>query len=409
MHRYFNRAVLIVSAEIHLNLDASFNTAKSSYDFLEAIHQSRSQFFEPAPTESLTPMLTLGKAKLAAFYLPQFHRLPVNDQAWGSGFTEWTNVTRVQPSFPGHIQPRLPGDLGFYDLENIDVMDRQTSLALAYGVSSFCFHYYWFAGQRIMEKPLDIFLKRKDKKMKFSVCWANENWTRNWSGGNGDVILHQPHSFESDKKIIYDLLPLFADERYIRMNGAALFMVYRPALMGEHIEKTIDYWRTVAQREGVGPLLILQSNFDMHKQDCIDAMVQFPPHGYCGAYVHPKADLLFDKKFSGVLVDYSDAVKIFTGALKTDPALIPGIFPSWDSSARHRSKASIFVNSTPEKYKNWLINAITHANQSKSYEGLVFINAWNEWAEGAYLEPCRWYGHAYLAATRQAIIETASL
>jgi lipopolysaccharide biosynthesis protein len=392
---------------VDVQVDSGLAACTAPFEVLERMHTGRSEHYVPPP-DVLEVQLTPG-VNLTAFYLPQFHRVAVNDAAWGSGFTEWTNVTRCQPFFRGHLQPHLPADLGFYDLANADVIARQTQLALHYGVGVFCVHYYWFGGHVVMPTPLQLFQELDDPHMQFCLCWANENWTRRWDGRDAEVILRQPHTHEIDRHFIDDILPMLRSRRYLRANGAAVLVIYRPALMGHDIERTVTWWRRVAEREGVSPLLILGSNFVEEGvvpaaiARALDGIVEFPPHGHFGRQVGLAEAAFFRRDFSGTFHDYDDAVATFSGPRPTDRLVVPGVFPGWDNTARRRGESHIYVNSTPPKFQAWVAEAARRSLANPACDGMVFINAWNEWAEGTHLEPCRWYGHAHLAACRDAI------
>jgi hypothetical protein len=392
---------------VDLEVDGGLDGCSSPFDVLERMHTGRSEHYVEAPEQ--LGMNLVEEVTLVAFYLPQFHRVAVNDVAWGSGFTEWTNVTRCQPFFQGHLQPHLPADLGFYDLTNPDVIARQTRLALHYGVGAFCFHSYWFGGHVVMPKPLQLFRELDDPRMKFCVCWANENWTRRWDGRDAELILRQSHGHDIDRHFIDDLLPMLRSDNYLRANGAAVIVVYRPTLLGDGLARTLDSWRRVADAEGVGPLLILGSNFQEavplpeSSSRALDGVVQFPPHEHLGHAVGLAEAAFFRRDFRGTLLDYDDAAAFYLRAQTGNRLAVPGAFPGWDNSARRRGHAHIYVNSSPPRFRAWLAAALRRSLATPACDGMVFVNAWNEWAEGAHLEPCRWYGHAHLAACRDAI------
>ena len=196
-----------------------------------------------------------NKIKPIAIYLPQFHPIPENDEWWGKGFTEWTNVTKAQPRFEEHYQPHLPADMGFYDLRLDEARIAQEALAKAYGIYGFCYYHYWFNGKRMLHEPLDKKLKNPEENLPFMMCWANENWTRVWNGGERDVLLKQEYSFDDDYKHILHLIPYFKDDRYIKVNDKPIFIIYRPKFFPD-IGKTIEIWRAEAKKAGFPDLYI---------------------------------------------------------------------------------------------------------------------------------------------------------
>lgn len=345
------------------------------------------------------------RARAIAYYLPQFHPTPENDEWWGKGFTEWTNVSKAVPQFIGHYQPHLPGELGFYDLRLVEVMERQAELAKLYGVEGFCFHYYWFGGKRILERPLDQLVK-SNIDMPFCICWANENWTRRWDGLDNEVLLAQNYSAEDDLAFIKSLEPLLRDKRYIRVDGQPLVILYRPSLLPD-AAATLVRWREYCREVGIGELFLCMVQFDKldPREFGFDAAVEFPPHKVAANIPCINDSLeIVNANYAGYVVDYQDVVD--RAALEPVPEfpLIRGVFPSWDNDARKPGRGYTVANSTPAKYRTWLRSSIEYARANPiKGESLVFINAWNEWAEGAHLEPDRRYGYAYLEATKQAL------
>jgi glycosyltransferase involved in cell wall biosynthesis len=345
------------------------------------------------------------KTKLVAFYLPQFHPIPENDEWWGKGFTEWTNVSSATPSFSNHIQPLLPGELGFYDLRMSEIREQQALLAKEFGIHGFCYYYYWFNGRRLLEKPLDDLLQSGKPDFPFCICWANEDWTRRWDGLDTDVLMAQRHSVASDQDFIQDVIPILKDPRYIRIDDKPLLMIYRAELMDQPKQVT-ELWREACRQAGIGEIYLTSVIFREFDPIAFgfDAAIEFPPHFFPAPDSLNKIEGITDD-FDGQILDYEAGVRhsIKYPISKPFPVL-RGVMPSWDNSARRGRSGTIFHGSTPELYGKWLRSAINQpCNNNDTQENIVFINAWNEWAEGAVLEPSQQYGRAYLEATRWAI------
>ncbi len=342
--------------------------------------------------------------RLIAFYLPQFHAIPENDAWWGKGFTEWTNVTKAVPRFAGHYQPRLPADLGFYNPTQPDVLRQQAALARRYGIAGFCFHHYWFNGRRLLEKPLEVLLDHPDIDMPFCINWANENWTRRWDGQEKTILMQQYHSPEDDIAFARSLEPYFRDPRYIRIMGRPLLMLYRPGVLPD-AAATVARWRTHFKEAGLGdPYIMMTQAFgerDPAKYG-MDAAVGFPPTWEDTVKVEGLS--LFDPKHRGDVLDYGAMADAAIANYTTNGRVFPGVCPSWDNEARRPGRGTCVTGSTPEIYGRWLGAACNAAMRAFSGdERLVFINAWNEWAEGACLEPDRHFGYAYLAQTARVL------
>lgn len=364
----------------------------------------------PAPVVAVDPE-RLARTKVLAFYLPQFHPIPENDAWWGKGFTEWANVTRARPMFEGHVQPVLPGELGFYDLRVPEVRERQAELARAAGIHGFCYHHYWFNGRRVLERPLEEVLASGSPDLPFCVCWANENWTRRWDGHEQEVLLRQKHTLASDRQFILDLIPYLEDPRYVRVDGKPVIVVYRAELMADPAD-TAAVWRDECRRAGLGEVHLCSVylfKFDPRPLG-FDASVEFPLHHFPAREITPSLRGL-PEGYTGVVRDYASGVhELIRNPRKVDYRLYRGVMPSWDNTARRMERgATVYHGATPELYEAWLASAINqrHADEDRAgsvRENLVFVNAWNEWAEGAVLEPRRDLGDAYLRATARVLV-----
>lgn len=372
-------------------------------ELLLAEKNERDEEYVPLLTESFDADDAL--IKLIAFYLPQYHPIPENDEWWGKGFTEWANVSRAVPQFPGHYQPHLPGELGFYDLRVEEVHRRQIELAKQYGLFGFAYYHYWFAGRRLLEMPVDRFLKNKDMDFPFCLIWANENWTRRWDGLESDVLIAQNHSADSDRAFIKDLVPYLRDERYIRINGRPIIIVYRTDILPEPIA-TAERWREYCVTNKLGdPYLIAAQTFGLYDPRTVgfDAAMQFPPHNqwHSGDLMIQSQTQLANPDYSSYIFSYPKMVEYQETHAEDAPyPLYKTVFPSWDSEPRKPGKGTIYAGSKPSLYRRWLKAACnwTIKNHPKDSR-MVFVNAWNEWAEGAHLEPDRKFGYAYLQGT----------
>jgi glycosyltransferase involved in cell wall biosynthesis len=347
-----------------------------------------------------------NRARTIAFFLPQFHTFDENEAWWGKGFSEWRNVSRGAPRYAGHYQPRIPRDLGFYDLTHADTLHAQAALARANGVEAFCFYYYWFDGKRLMEKPLDLFLEA-EVEQDFCIMWANENWTRTWDGFDNDVLIEQSYQQADEDAFITDTARYMAHARYVHVAGRPLFVLYRPGLVPD-ARQTLRRWRSKWEAIlGVAPWILMVQGFgDTDPREySLDGAVEFPPHKLCTNLPDINSQLqILDPEFSGHVRRYEDVVKTALTEELPDYPLIKTVSPHWDNDSRREGRGMTLHGSTPELYEQWLNGAIEHAmEQPFADEPLVFINAWNEWAEGAYLEPDVHFGHAYLNATRRAV------
>ena len=344
--------------------------------------------------------------KLIAFYLPQFHPIPENDEWWGKGFTEWTNVSKAVPNFSGHYQPHLPGELGFYDLRLSEVQKRQVELAKKYGIYGFCFYYYWFAGKRLLEHPLDKYISNPDLDFPFCLCWANENWTRRWDGAEHEILMEQVHTEQEYLHFIRDIRSILMDSRYIHVDGKPLLIVYRASLLSNP-HKAVEIWRSECRKMGIGDIyLVAAQSFDITdpRPYGFDAAVEFPPHGLGKAWFDQRALKITNNKFRGYIFDYPSASRIMMQKDFPNYTLFRTVMPAWDNTARKQNDSNIFINSSPAAYREWLEDVMNYTEKNlPENKRFVFINAWNEWAEGTHLEPDRRYGYAYLQATLDAL------
>lgn len=353
--------------------------------------------------------------KPIAIHLPQFHPIPENDEWWGKGFTEWTNVARARPRFKEHYQPHLPADLGFYDLRLEEARVAQAEMAHTHGIYGFCHYHYWFNGRRVLHRPLDDMLQTQTPDFPFMLCWANENWTRRWDGEDQQVLLKQEYS-EADNEAHFRFLctSFFADRRYIRVNNKPVFVIYRASVIPD-VAGLIRTGNRIAQEHGFAGLHFI----------CMDNFVDAPAEslGFSGAvhfhpdyrYFHPNRGGRIEKllhktrlkrsfKYSNHFEHYDDYVQKVLAEDKTiSKNIYPGLTPGWDNSARRKTGATIFHNSTPQTFRRWLHALLPALKERTGEDNFLFINAWNEWAEGNHLEPCQKWGNAYLQAVKEEL------
>lgn len=358
-------------------------------------------------------MSSESNPRLISFYLPQFHPIPENDEWWGKGFTEWTNVTRAKKKFRGHYQPHLPADLGFYDLRSPEIRAAQAELAAAYGISGFCYYHYWFNGRRLLERPFSEVLTSGKPDFPFCLCWANENWTRIWDGGSKNILVEQHYCESDDRRHMQCLSEAFKDPRYIRVQGKPIFLVYRAGRIPDPC-LTTSVWRDEARKQGVGEILLcrVESFSDEHgdpRDIGFDASVEFQPNWQLlpTPFFHRRRlrwlRITDIRRFSNRIWNYSTLAKAAMSQTPPPYPRFPGITPMWDNSARRAKGAHILKDSTPALYEEWLKTILKRLRAEPSSDQIVFINAWNEWAEGCHLEPCMKWGRQYLEATKFAL------
>lgn len=343
-----------------------------------------------------------GKVKLIAFYLTQYHPTAENDLWWGKGFTEWTNVTKAKPLFDGHYQPHLPSDLGYYDLRVGETRREQIDIAKEYGIDGFCYYYYWFSGTRILNRPLDEMLADPDSDMPFCLAWANENWTRRWDAAEHEILIAQKYQPDDDVNFIKSMVPMFQDRRYIKIDGRPFLIVYRPQHL-PNARASAQIWREHCREAGIGEIHIcaaLTHGNEDYQQYGFDSGVEFPPHNLRSGNVNHEVN--FYDSFNGNVMQFEDIAQSYLDRDYPGSLVHRTVFPSWDNTARTGKRALVVWNGTPENYEYWLSATISKAEQSEVNEPLVFINAWNEWAEGCHLEPDRKNGRGVLEATLRA-------
>jgi len=351
--------------------------------------------------------------KFIAFYLPQYHTIPENDKWWGEGFTEWIRVKNAKPLFNGHNQPRIPLNENYYDLSDVDVMKYQAKLAREYGIHGFCYYHYWFNGKLLLEKPLEQMLNDKEVDIPFCFSWANEPWTQAWAGKSKEILIGQSYGNETDwEKHLNYLVPFFSDERYIKVNGMPVFLIYRTESF-DKFDKMIEYWNQKLLSIGLSRLYVVEMLTSYQKKPkckSSDGVVEFEPmftigkgHSYkvlVRNFLRKKLSLIFPMSYKLYSYDNIWQIIINRNNVYKNKCHYPGAFTDWDNTPRFKNRSAIFKYADPEKFHKYLLLQV-----KKSKSDFVFINAWNEWAEGAYLEPDRKYGDKFLQSVKKVADE----
>jgi ADP-heptose:LPS heptosyltransferase len=369
---------------------------------------------EPLPLALKDPVPDSEVPRTFAFYLPQFHPIPENNWAHGMGFTEWNNVIKAKPLFEGHYQPKIPGELGYYDLRSFDVMRDQVDLALEHGISGFCFYYYYFHGKKLLYKPIENYIK-SDLKMPFFFLWANENWSKRWDGGDNEVIIAQQHSKDDDLAFIRELIPLFEDERYTKVNGKPILCIYKAHLFPD-ILSTTEIWRDEVAKHGFpGVYLVMVDDWSPEPPQPrslgFDASYEIPSNVIPQDVLSTEAETLgLGDDFTGRIVDYDKFAKFHMSRPWPEYRRFRTVMLPWDNTARYGSRAIVHINTGGDAYKLWLSQAMldTHARYPAE-ERIVFLHSWNEWCEGTYMEPDGKSGRRYLEETRDAISDVKNV
>ncbi len=356
----------------------------------------------------------MKQIKNIAFYLPQYHCIPENDMWWGKGFTEWVNVKKAFPLYKNHNQPRIPLNKNYYNLDTTDEMIRQAEMAKKYGVYGFCYYHYWFGkGKKLLEKPIEQMLSDNRVDIPFCLCWANENWTRNWDGGNREVLICQDYGSEDTWKDHIEYLRQYLnDDRYIRVKGQPILLIYKPEII-PRFNDMIDYWNSYLTKKGEHTLIIYSQypsrnvNYNDYK---LDGIVKFEPV-FATNYLRHNGIMERVKKniymkwriINGVhIYDYDRMWKYILEREPQGEKYIPGAFIDWDNTARNK-KGTSYQGATPQKFKMYYERLVQQINDGKYSTELVFINAWNEWAEGAYLEPDEKNRYGYLESIKKVL------
>lgn len=353
------------------------------------------------------------KKRIIALHLPQFYPFPENDEWWGKGFTEWRNVAKATPRFKGHYQPHIPADLGFYDLRLKECRLEQEKLAKEYGIYGFCYYHYWFNGHLIMEQPVEAKLADPEEDIPFMLCWANENWHRNWAGGFNEVLIEQHYNKEDDIAHFKYLLPFFKDKRYIKVDGKPVFCIYRPALFPDFNE-SVKTWQDLARKEGFQLYICkFEAGREWGKEympKSADAAVEFQPINKEGwdrrySWKNKIGEHVFHKTLFNSIFPYKKYVQFqIKKEPFTDYKRYPSVCPIWDNSSRRVNQAfSCFKDVSPEWFEKWLEHVYSKFEPFSPEENFIFINAWNEWAEGCHLEPDLKYGRGFLEAIKNVI------
>lgn len=359
----------------------------------------------------------MDKKRIIAIYLPQFHPFKENDEWWGKGFTEWSNVAKARPLFPGHYQPHLPADLGFYDLRVPEILEQQAQMAKEYGIYGFCFYHYWFNGHQLMQKPLESMLKNGSPDFPFMICWANENWTRTWDGSENKILIKQEYSEEDDRNHIRFLINnYFKDKRYIRIDGRPVLAIYRSTKF-PNFKRTIEIWQEEARKEDMKLYICRFESFrECGKEylvEGVDAAIEFQPHNAIVELKKSRFVLrntlnrisfkIFKRNLIPQIISYSNYINSQIKGFTQKYKIYPCVTPRWDNSPRKPHNYWAFIGDSPKKFGQWLKFVYHNFIPYSKEENLIFINAWNEWAEGNYLEPDKKYGDKYLSEIKKVI------
>lgn len=352
------------------------------------------------------------KPTVVALYLPQYHPIPENDAWWEPGFTEWTNVTKAKALYPGHHQPDLPADLGFYDLRLPDSRQNQASLAKRYGIGAFCYYHYWFGeGRRLLNRPFDEVLESKAPDFPFMLCWANETWSGVWHGAVGRTLIEQKFPGPEDEVLHFQLLlRAFNDPRYLKVDGKPVFMIYRPFRIPE-LQRMLAHFRQMAAAAGLPGLFLIAEhadpfwNCETHGFDAFVHMAALDRRRRWLPWTQPREKLknwVLDRLKLPTIKSYAKLESYFVPE-HASPQAIPCVLSGWDNTPRSGASGLVLTGASPAKFERQVHRAVHRVRAATGGGGLLFVKSWNEWAEGNHLEPCRRFGHGYLEALQRAI------
>lgn len=386
---------------------------KDSHRMLKEVYSAADRSFQPGKDfEEVDPSIGHGKspnAKIIAFYLPQFHEFEENNRNWGVGFTEWTNLSRNIPRYHGHIAPRVPRDLGFYDLTQGDIQHRQVDMARNAGIHGFCYYYYRFDDKPFMDAPIERMLADKSIDFPFCLMWCNETWTRSWIGQERSVIAEQKYSEELTLDLVDDLARFFRDPRYIRIAGRPLFTIYRPSFMPEP-SKQIARMRTLFRERHDIEVLMTMAQTDAAidpRPYRLDGAIEFTANKYNKRLTRVLSrDRIFDVNYHSKIFDYDELIEQSLAEADPDYSVVRSVLPHWDKNPRRPGRCHVIHGSTPKKFEDWTSKLIEKSEIIPFHgERMLFVNAWNEWAESAYLEPDTHFGGAYLNSLARSIFK----
>lgn len=367
--------------------------------------------------------------KTIAFYLPQFHCIPENDKWWGTGFTEWVNVKKAKQLYKGHYQPRVPLNDNYYNLLDIDTMCWQVDLAKSYGLYGFCFYHYWFSGKRLLEKPVEMYLAHKELDLPFCICWANENWTDGWAAKTPRILIGQEEGDQIKWKEHFEYwIPFFKDERYIRKDGKPILVIYKPDLF-PHMSDMLDYWDYLAMQNGLPGLIFISQLFPRNMDETrFDYVIEYQPTCTYVEITRPKNRYVKNIKevikkvaqqycsldLEGLKLqklqryDYDEIWKKILMRPVISEKCIPGAFVDWDNTARKSERGYVIEGATPKKFYHFFKQQIINAKTNYKKD-MIFLFAWNEWAESGYLEPDAKFRYGYLESMKRALEETGEI